>query len=70
MENVIIISPILGIPNTKALDDRTAPVVPFCHSPLIMITKAVMEHNIIVSINVPNIPIAPCFTGLFVLAAA
>ena len=59
-----------GIADSKANDDKLAPVSPLVQAPDTIITSPVIEQIIIVSINVPIMAIVPCLTGLFVIADA
>ena len=59
-----------GRPVSNASEDSGAPVIPLSQTPVTMITSAVIEHMMMVSINVPSMAIMPWRTGSWVRAAA
>ncbi len=67
---VRITPPMPGIADSKAAADNAAPLAPLVQTPVQMIARPVIEQTMMVSMNVPSIPIMPERTELVVVPAA
>ncbi|MNJ65046.1 hypothetical protein D3C77_610380 [compost metagenome] len=59
-----------GIADSKAAADSAAPLTPLVHTPEQMMARPVIEQTMMVSMNVPSMPIRPERTALSVVPAA